>query len=110
MTTVISHLSALRAIRRARRAYSALPWDSIDVGQQSQALAGCIPNNDAIDFDALSMLDAGMKTIPNCSIFSFQTKTTDAPTNDFFSIFSLPRFPKGRLCTSRLTSMPHPLP
>ena len=58
MTTVISHLSALRAIRRARRAYSALPWDSIDVGQQSQALAGCIPNNDAIDLDALSMLDA----------------------------------------------------
>ena len=58
MTTVISHLSALRAIRRARRAYSALPWDSIDVGQQSQALAGCIPNNDAIDFDALSILDA----------------------------------------------------
>lgn len=58
MTTVISHLSALRAIRRARRAYSALPWDSVDSEQQAQALAGCIPNNDAIDFDALSILDA----------------------------------------------------
>lgn len=58
MTTVISHLSALRAIRRARRAYSALPWDSIDGGQQAQALAGCIPNNDAVDFSALSILDA----------------------------------------------------
>ena len=58
MTTVISHLSALRAIRRARRAYSALPWDSVDSEQQAQALASCIPNNDAIDFGALSILDA----------------------------------------------------
>lgn len=58
MTTVISHLSALRAIRRARRAYSALPWDSIDIEQQTQALASCIPNKDAIDFAALAMLDA----------------------------------------------------
>lgn len=58
MTTVISHFSALRAIRRARRAYSALPWDSVDSEQQAQALAGCIPNNDAIDFGALSILDA----------------------------------------------------
>ena len=58
MTTVISHLSALRAIRRARRAYSALPWDSVDSEQQAHALASCIPNNDAIDFGALSILDA----------------------------------------------------
>lgn len=58
MMTVISHFSALRAIRRARRAYSALPWDSVDSEQQAQALAGCIPNNDAIDFGALSILDA----------------------------------------------------
>lgn len=58
MTTVISHFSALRAIRRARRAYSALPWSSIDSEQQAQALASCIPNNDAIDFGALSILDA----------------------------------------------------
>lgn len=58
MTTVISHFSALRAIRRARRTYSALPWDSVDSEQQAQALASCIPNNDAIDFDALSILDA----------------------------------------------------
>ena len=58
MTTVISHLSALRAIRRARRAYSALPWDSVDIDHQTQALASCIPNKDAIDFTALAMLDA----------------------------------------------------
>lgn len=58
MTTVISHFSALRAIRRARRAYSALPWDVIDNEQQVQALTDCVPNKDAIDFAALSMLDA----------------------------------------------------
>lgn len=58
MTTVISHFSALRAIRRARRAYSALPWDFVDSEQQAHALASCIPNNDAIDFGALSILDA----------------------------------------------------
>lgn len=58
MTTVISHFSALRAIRRARRAYSALPWGIIDDRQQAQALASCVPNKDAIDFVALAMLDA----------------------------------------------------
>lgn len=58
MTTVISHFSALRAIRRARRAYSALPWGIIDGKQQAQALASCVPNKDAIDFAALAMLDA----------------------------------------------------
>ena len=65
MTTVISHLSALRAIRRARRAYSALPWDAIDGGQQAQALAGCVPNKDAIDFAALAILDAWSEDDPN---------------------------------------------
>lgn len=65
MTTVISHLSALRAIRRARRAYSALPWDAIDDGQQAQALAGCVPNKDAIDFAALAILDAWSEDDPN---------------------------------------------
>lgn len=65
MTTVISHLSALRAIRRARRAYSALPWDAIDDEQQTQALVGCVPNKDAIDFAALAILDAWSEDDPN---------------------------------------------
>lgn len=58
MTTIVSHFSALRAIRRARRAYSALPWTPLDASRQSEALARCIPNKDGIDFDALSILDA----------------------------------------------------
>lgn len=65
MTTVISHLSALRAIRRARRAYSALPWDVVDDEQQAQALADCVPNKDAIDFAALAILDAWSEDDPN---------------------------------------------
>lgn len=64
MTTVISHLSALRAIRRARRAYSALPWGVIDDEQQAQALADCVPNKDAIDFAALAILDAWSEDDP----------------------------------------------
>lgn len=66
MTTVISHLSALRAIRRARRAYSALPWDAIDDEQQTQALEGCVPNKDAIDFAALAILDAWSEDDSEC--------------------------------------------
>lgn len=65
MTTVISHLSALRAIRRARRAYSALSWDVVDDEQQAQALADCVPNKDAIDFAALAILDAWSEDDPN---------------------------------------------
>lgn len=66
MTTVISHLSALRAIRRARRAYSALPWDVIDDEQQTQSLEGCVPNKDAIDFAALAILDAWSEDDSEC--------------------------------------------
>lgn len=110
MTTVISHFSALRAIRRARRAYSALPWDSVDSEQQAQALASCIPNNDAIDFGALSILDAWNEDDSELLDLLVSNETTDAPTSDFFSIFSPLRFLKVQLCTSRPTSTQRLLP
>lgn len=93
MTTVISHLSALRAIRRARRAYSALPWDSVDIEQQTQALASCIPNKDAIDFAALTMLDAWSED--------------DSERLDLFIAGGKNRRPDGRLLQHTVTA---PLP
>lgn len=93
MTTVISHLSALRAIRRARRAYSALPWDSVDIEQQTQALASCIPNKDAIDFAALAMLDAW--------------SDDDPERLDLFVANGNNRRPNGRLLQHTITA---PLP
>lgn len=93
MTTVISHLSALRAIRRARRAYSALPWDAIDDEQQTQALEGCVPNKDAIDFAALAILDAWSEDDPECL--------------DLFVAGGNNRRPDGRLLQHAITA---PLP
>lgn len=93
MTTVISHLSALRAIRRARRAYSALPWDAIDDEQQTQALEGCVPNKDAIDFAALAILDAWSEDGSECL--------------DLFVAGGNNRRPDGRLLQHTITA---PLP
>lgn len=93
MTTVISHLSALRAIRRARRAYSALPWDAIDDEQQTQALEGCVPNKDAIDFAALAILDAWSEDDSQCL--------------DLFVAGGNNRRPDGRLLQHTITA---PLP
>ncbi len=93
MTTVISHLSALRAIRRARRAYSALPWDAIDDEQQTQALVGCVPNKDAIDFAALAILDAWSED--------------DSERLDLFVASGSNRRPDGRLLQHTITA---PLP
>ena len=93
MTTVISHLSALRAIRRARRAYSALPWDAIDDEQQTQALVGCVPNKDAIDFAALAILDAWSED--------------DSERLDLFVASGSNRRPDGRLLQHPITA---PLP
>lgn len=93
MTTVISHLSALRAIRRARRAYSALPWDVIDDEQQTQALEGCVPNKDAIDFAALAILDAWSEDDSECL--------------DLFVAGGNNRRPDGRLLQHTITA---PLP
>lgn len=93
MTTVISHLSALRAIRRARRAYSALPWDVIDDEQQTQSLEGCVPNKDAIDFAALAILDAWSEDDSECL--------------DLFVAGGNNRRPDGRLLQHTITA---PLP
>lgn len=93
MTTVISHLSALRAIRRARRAYSALPWDAIDDEHQTQALEGCVPNKDAIDFAALAILDAWSEDDSECL--------------DLFVAGGNNRRPDGRLLQHTITT---PLP
>lgn len=93
MTTVISHLSALRAIRRARRAYSALPWDAIDDEQQTQALVDCVPNKDAIDFAALAILDAWSED--------------DSERLDLFVASGSNRRPDGRLLQHTITA---PLP
>ena len=90
MTTVISHLSALRAIRRARRAYSALPWDAIDDEQQTQALVGCVPNKDAIDFAALAILDAWSED--------------DSERLDLFVASGSNRRPDGRLLQHTITA------
>lgn len=110
MTTVISHLSALRAIRRARRAYSALPWDSVDSEQQAQALAGCIPNNDAIDFGALSILDAWNEDDSELLDLLVSNEDNRRPDKRLLQHISPLLFLKVQLCTSRPTSTQRLLP
>lgn len=54
---VVSHISALRAVRCARRAYSAIPWSTITISEQRKVLAGCTPNPTSIDFDNIARYD-----------------------------------------------------
>ena len=55
-TIVISHISTLRAIRCARRAYGSLPWRPIGRVEQRKALARCLPNRELLDLSHLSRL------------------------------------------------------
>lgn len=55
-TLVLSHTSALRAIRAYRRKYYALPWNSLGKVEQRKILKASSPNAGPIDFDYLSQL------------------------------------------------------
>lgn len=53
-TIVLSHTTALRAIRFARRAYHTLPWDRIGRVEQRRALASCAPSEREVDLSDLA--------------------------------------------------------
>lgn len=55
-TIVVSHVSAIRAIRDARWKYSALLWDRLSKVEARRALRACVPNKGAIDFEALERM------------------------------------------------------
>lgn len=50
---VVSHDSALRAIRTARRQYARLPWRPLGAAEQRRVLASCAPNMGAIETSML---------------------------------------------------------
>lgn len=57
-TLVISHVSALRAIRAARTAYGSVPWVPVGRVEARRALASCRPNLRNIDLGTLDRYGA----------------------------------------------------
>lgn len=55
-TIVVSHNTALYAIRRSRRRYAYLPWEQLARSQQQRALDACTPNGSGLDLDELERL------------------------------------------------------
>lgn len=53
---VVSHSTALYAIRRSRRRYAGLPWERLDRSQQQRVLDACAPNVGDLDLDDLERL------------------------------------------------------
>ena len=53
---VVTHSTALYAIRCARRRYACLPWEQLSRSQQQRALASCAPNESDLDLDDLERL------------------------------------------------------
>lgn len=53
---VVSHSTALYAMRRSRRRYAGLPWGRLDRLQQQRALDACAPNGSSVDLDDLEHL------------------------------------------------------
>lgn len=49
MSIVLSHMSALRAIRHQRQTRGTLTWKSIDPDEQKRALISCVPRQSDID-------------------------------------------------------------
>ena len=56
MSIVLSHMSALRAIRHQRQTRSALTWKSIDAIEQAGAMKSCVPCASDIDEAHLATL------------------------------------------------------
>ena len=52
-TVIVSHGSALRAVRVARRRYARLPWRPLGLIEQRRVLAACAPNRGDIDMGLL---------------------------------------------------------
>lgn len=50
---ILSHSSALRAIRAARRKYADLPWTPLDASEQQRVLQACKPKQGDIDIDLM---------------------------------------------------------
>ena len=57
-TLVIGHITALRAIRAARRAYHAVPWEMVGRVEQRHAIEACVPRSGQVDYDELERLGA----------------------------------------------------
>ena len=55
-TIVVSHGTALYAIRSSRRRYADLPWEQLARSQQQRALDACTPNMSCLDLDELERL------------------------------------------------------
>ena len=55
---ILSHQSALQAIRYARSRYFGLPWDGLTRPQQQRALEACAPAGGDIDYGALERVGA----------------------------------------------------
>lgn len=67
-TIVVSHTTALRAIRVARRRYAYLPWRPLDGTEQQWALDSCAIGRKATDLDALHRLGLWDHSDPDCCI------------------------------------------
>lgn len=55
-TIVISHDTALRAVRTSRRRYASLAWEPVDRASQQRVLDACVPNACALDLKELERL------------------------------------------------------
>lgn len=55
-TIVISHDTALRAVRTSRRRYASLAWEPVDRASQQRVLDACVPNAGALDLEELERL------------------------------------------------------
>ena len=67
-TIVVSHTTALRAIRVARRRYAYLPWQPLDGTEQQWVLDSCAIGRKATDLDALQRLGLWDHGDPDCCI------------------------------------------
>ena len=59
-TLIVSHINALRAIRRERRIYSRITWEPLNAADMRRTLKASIPNRSHLDmahYDRLGFLD-----------------------------------------------------
>lgn len=90
-TLIVSHINALRAIRRERRIYSRITWEPLNAADARRTLKASVPNRSYLDlahYDCLGFLDDSDPTLLHVLVGSPASRRTATAATVITHVFS----------------------
>ena len=95
-TLVFSHVSALRALRKARTKYHGIPWEAASSGTQRRLMAQSAPNRSLFDSAMLNQIGVVSELNPKAHVL-VGTRANRRWASNITCHLCLPSLPKGSL-------------